>query len=83
MLTKGYLEPSGTPMMELFALWLSHILKKVLNSIELPLGSIFLHNSLFHEKTYNSKNVWRKSLLLTMEHFFFKIQNYTLEWCHQ
>ena len=33
----------------------------------------FLHNSPFHEKTYNCENSRRKSLLLTMEQFFFKI----------
>ena len=65
----AYLESSQTSMMELFSLRLSHILK-VVNSIKLPLGSIFLHNSPFHEKTYNSENFGRKSLLLTMEHFF-------------
>ena len=69
MLTMAYLESSQTSMMELFSLRLSHILK-VVNSIKLPLGSIFLHNSPFQEKTYNSENFGRKSLLLTMEHFF-------------
>ena len=79
----AYLESSQTSMMELFSLRLSHILK-VVNSIKLPLGSIFLHNSPFQEKTYNSENFGRKSLLLTMEHFFFflEIRNYTMEWCN-
>ena len=43
-------------------------------SLELSLGSIFLHNSVFHEKTYNYKNVGRKSLLLTIEQFFSKFE---------
>ena len=40
MFTEAYLEPSRTSTMELFLLRISHIFKKVLNSIELPLGSI-------------------------------------------
>ena len=31
----------------------------------------FLHNSPFHEKTYNCENFGRKSLVLTIEQFFF------------
>ena len=50
--------------------------KNVPNSIELPLGSIFLHSSFFREKTKNYENVERKSLFLTMEHFFFEVWNY-------
>ena len=42
----------------------------------------FLHNSPFFEKTYNCENVGRKSLLLTMEQFFFEIRNYKMEWHH-
>ena len=41
----------------------------MLNSIELPLSSSLLHNSPFREKTYNSENLGRKSLLLAIEHF--------------
>ena len=55
--------------------------KNVLNSIKLPLGSIFY--SPFREKAYNCKNFGRKSLLLTVEQFFFEIRNYAMEWCHQ
>ena len=38
MLTEAYLEPSRTSAMELFSLWLSHILKTCVS--KLPLGSI-------------------------------------------
>ena len=55
--------------------------KNVLNSIKLPLGSIFY--SPFREKAYNCKNFRRKSLLLTVEQFFFEIRNFAMEWCHQ
>ena len=44
--------------------------KNILNWIALRFHS--LHNSSFHEKTYNSENFRRKSLLLTMEHFSFQ-----------
>ena len=40
--------------------------KNVLNSIELPLSSIFYTTHPFLKKTYNSENFGRKSLLLTM-----------------
>ena len=48
--------------------------KNVLNSIELPLSSIFYTSHPFLKKTYNSENFRRKSLLLTMEHFFSKFE---------
>ena len=41
--------------------------KNVLNLIVLPLSSIFYTTHPFHEKTYNSENFGRKSLLFTME----------------
>ena len=66
--------------MELFLLRLSHILKTYL--IELPLGSIFYTTHPFLKKL-TTENVWRKSLLLTMEQFYFEIQNYTVGWCHE
>ena len=47
--------------------------KNVLNLIQLPLGSIFLHNSPFREKTYNSENFGRSYSLfqiLWSKHFF-------------
>ena len=44
--------------------------KNILNWIALRFHS--LHNSPFHEKTYNSENFRRKSLLLTMKHFSFQ-----------
>ena len=56
--------------------------KNVLNSIALLLGSNFLHNSLFHEKTDNCENFGRKSLFLAMEQFFIEIRNYAMEWRH-
>ena len=68
MLTEAYLEPSSTSTMELFSLQLNHILKAYL--IELPLSTIFYATRPFVKKTYNSENFRRKSLLLTMEHFF-------------
>ena len=73
MLTEAYLEPSRTSMMELFSLQLNHILKSKLNSIKLPLGCIvFCYTTQsFVKKTYNCENFWRKSLLLTIEQFFF------------
>ena len=43
--------------------------KNVLNSIELPLGSIFFPQLTLGEKTHNSEHFGRKSLL-TIEHFF-------------
>ena len=54
-------------MMELFSLRLSHILKMF---SRIAFRFLFLHNSPFREKTYNSENIRRKSLLLTVEHFF-------------
>ena len=44
--------------------------KNVLNSIELPLSSIFYTTHPFVKKLNNSENFGRKSVLLTMEHFF-------------
>ena len=40
MLTEAYLEPSRTSAMELLSLPINHIIK-LINLIELPLGSIF------------------------------------------
>ena len=51
MLTEAYLEPSRTSLMELFFTLVKPYFKNILNSIELPLGSIFLHNSTFREET--------------------------------
>ena len=48
--------------------------KNVLNSIELPLSSIFYASHPFVKKTYNSENFGRISPLLTMEHFFSKFK---------
>ena len=67
MLTEAYLEPTQTSTMELFSLWLSHILK-------MYLSSFFYTTHPFVKKTYNSENVGSKSLLLTIEHFFSKFK---------
>ena len=80
MFTEAYLEPSRTSTMELFSLRLNHILKTYSVRSNCLLGSIFYTT---REKTYNCENFGRKSLLLTIEHFFFKIQNYAMEWHHQ
>ena len=71
MFTEAYLEPSRTSTMMFFSLPLSHILKTYLirsNRLEVP----FFTQLTFCEKTYNSKNFGRKSVLLSMEHFFFR-----------
>ena len=67
MLTEACLEPGRTSTMELFSLQLSHILKTYSIAFKLH----FLHNSSFRQKTCNPENFGRKSLLLTLEHFFF------------
>ena len=62
--------------MELFSLQLSHILKKyILNSIKLPIGSIFYTTHPFVKKPTTLKTSGEKELLLTIELFFsdFKI----------
>ena len=48
MLTEAYLEPSQTSTMELFSLWLNHILKMYFS--KLPLGSIFCTTHPFGKK---------------------------------
>ena len=70
MFTEEYLEPSRTSSMELFFTLVKPYFKNVLNLIKLLLGSFFLHNSPFREKTYHRENFERKSLLLTMKLFF-------------
>ena len=64
-------------MMEVF----SPYVKSVLNLIKLPLGSIFYTTHPFVEKL-TTENFGRKSLLLTIEQFLFKIRNYAMEWHH-
>ena len=81
MFTEGYLELSQTYTVELFSLGVNHILKTYFNRIAFRFQ--FLHNSPFREKTYNSDNFREKSLLLTIEQFFFKIRNCAREWRHQ
>ena len=81
MFTEGYLELSQTYTVELFSLGVNHILKTYFNRIAFRFQ--FLHNSPFREKTYNSENFGEKSLLLTIEQFFFKIRNCGREWRHQ
>ena len=68
MFTEAYLEPSRTSTIELFSLRLNHILKAYSILSNCLLGYIFYTN---REKTYNCENFGRKSLLLTIEHFFF------------
>ena len=72
-LTDAYLEPSRTCTMELFSLRLSHILKtSKFNRIAFRFH--FLHNSPFREKTSGRlRKLRKKSILLTMELFFFEI----------
>ena len=81
MLTEAYLEPSRTSTITFFTL-VKPYFKNILNSIKLPLGSIFYMTYPFVKKAYNSENIGRKSLLLTVEPFF-EILNYAMEWCHQ
>ena len=50
MFTEAYLEPSQRSTIELFLLQLSGILKNVLNSIKLHLGSIFYKTHPFVKK---------------------------------
>ena len=80
MFTEAYLEPSRTSTMELFSLRLNNTLKTYSVRSNCLLGSIFYTT---RQKTYNYENVGRKSLLLTMEQFFFEIRNYPMEWHHQ
>ena len=80
MFTEAYLEPGWTSTIELFSLQLNHILKTYSLRSNCLLGSTFYTT---HEKTYNCENFGRKSLLLTIEQFFFEIRNYAMEWCHQ
>ena len=55
MFTEAYLKPSWTSTMELFLLWLSHILKTYL--IKLPLGSIFYTTHPFVKKLTTMKSL--------------------------
>ena len=75
MFTEAYLEPSRTSTMEFFSLWLNQILKTYSIWSNCLLGSIFY---ITPEKTYNCENFRRKSLLLTIEHLFFR----SLKLCH-
>ena len=61
MFTEVYLEPSRTSTMELFSLWLNHILK-TLNSINLPFGSIFSITHPFMKKLTTVKTLREKVL---------------------
>ena len=70
MFTEAYLGPSQISMMDFFSLWLSDILKMYLirsNWFMVP----FFTQLLFWEKL-SYENFRRKSLLLTLEQFFFK-----------
>ena len=73
MLNVKLYSQSRTSTIKLFSLRLNHILKMyILNSIKLPLGSIFFQITPFREKAYNCENFERKGLLLTIEQFFFQ-----------
>ena len=52
MFIEAYLGPSQTSVMELFFTWVKPYFENVLNSIELPLVSIFYTTHPFVKKTY-------------------------------
>ena len=61
MFTEAYVEPSQKSTMKLFSLLLNHILlKNVLDSIELPLGSIFYTTHPFVKKLTTVKILGEK-----------------------
>ena len=64
-----YLEPNQISMMELFSLWLSHILK----TIELSLGFIFYTTHSVMKKLTTLKTSGEK-VLLKIELFFFEVR---------
>ena len=76
MFTEAYLEPSQTSTMELFLFPLSHIVKMYL------IPSNYLYSTHPFAKKLTTENFGRKSLFLIIEHFFPKIQNYEMGWCH-
>ena len=53
--------------------------KNVLNSIELPLGSIFYTTHPFAKKL----KLWEKNSSVSNIFFFFEIQNCSMEWRYQ
>ena len=71
MFTEAYLEPSRTSTMKVFFTSVKPYFKNLLNSIELPLGSIFYATHPFVKKP-TTENFGRKSPLLTMEQYFFR-----------
>ena len=73
MFTEAYLEPSQTSTMKHFFTSVKGYFENVLNSIELPLGSMVYTTNTFVKKL-TAQNFKRKSLLLTMEQFFPKFQ---------
>ena len=73
MFTEAYLEPSQTSMMELFLLWLSHILKMYLiqsNCLQDP----FFTNHPFLEKLPTVKSLGEKSFVNNGTIFFSKFE---------
>ena len=70
MFTEAYLQPSQNIFNQAFFTSVKLYFKNVLNSIELPLGSIF-YTAHFHEKTYNCENFGRNFFLLTIEQYSF------------
>ena len=70
MHTEKYLEPNQISMMELFSLWLSHILK----TIELSLGFIFYTTHSVMKKLTTLKTSGEKVLLKIERFFFFEVR---------
>ena len=60
MFTEAYLEPSRTSMMEHFFTLVKPYFKSVLNSIKLPLGSIFYTTHPFVKKLTTVKTLGEK-----------------------
>ena len=54
--------------------------KNVLNSIKLPLGSIFY--TTYHRKNSKLGKLWEKKYFVQWNKFFFEIRNYAMDWCH-
>ena len=60
MFTEAYLEPSQTSTMKLFFTFIKPYFKNILNSIELPLGSIFYTTHPFVKKLTTVKTLGEK-----------------------
>ena len=73
MFTEAYLEPSRTSTVEVFFTSVKPYFKNVLNSIELPLGSIFYTTHPFVKKP-TTENFGRRSLVNNGTIFFSKFE---------